>query len=143
MRKTELFRLHELVNADVAKLESLARAFDLKLVDLTDVSISNVDRDNGFLIGNVGRLNYKCHGVSIWYTKDDIGVRITRNYYNSLNDIQKFFLDVMFNSKKKKDVKERRYSFIDIKDVVFFLSTLKAYESVATKEIADTESVTA
>lgn len=141
MRKMEMFSFRHVSNDDVKLLESVAKALDLVLIDTNSIDVLSVDTENGLLLANMGKLNYVCHGISIWATNSDFGVRITKAKYDSFNATQRFLLDTL--SKRKNTVKERRYSFDNMKDVARFLATLKAYESTATKEVADTESVTA
>lgn len=136
-----MFNFKHVTNDDVKLLESVASAFDLKLVDTNNIDVLSVDTEDGLLLANVDRLNYVCHGISIWVTNVDFGVRVTKAKYDSFSNAQKFLLDTL--SKRKSTVKERRYSFDNMKDVVKFLATLKAYESTATKEVVVNESVIA
>jgi len=141
MNKMNLFNFRHVTNDDIKLLESVAKSLELKLINVNAVDVKNVDTENGLLLANVSRLTTKCNGISIWATNTDFGVRVTRTKYDSFNDVQKFLLDTL--SKRKNTVTERRYSFIDMKDVVKFLVTLKAYENTATKEIEVAESVSA
>ncbi len=131
-----------LINA----LQTVANAFNLHV---TKADESLISLDNGELIANVDGLMNRCSKMSIWSTLKDFAVRIDESYLESMTDTQRFALDNAFAYKLKKQknkANERRYSFADYKDVIYFLSTLSAYattKEVQTKEVQTPESVTA
>ena len=128
-----------LINA----LQGVANAYKLHV---TKVDASLLNLSDGELLANVNGLANRCNELSVWSTEKDFAIRIDENYLNTLNRVQKFALDNCFAYKLKKQknkANERRYSFSDYKDVLYFLSTLIAYKSVETKEIATVESVIA
>ena len=140
MTRTELFTANVSINEvskAIALLRSVASAFNL---GVTGADVSLFDLSHGELLGNVGKLTTKCNGLSIWATDKDFGVRISPEYYESLNKTQQFTLDNGYGFKTiKRHNNERRYSFTNAMDLLQFLSTVSNYANKGSKAVTEME----
>lgn len=143
---------HTISNLDVTKMRTFFDNMPVgdKKLKVTSADVKLFDVDGGEQIANIDVIQNKCHGLSVWVTKKDLGVRFTQKYLDmfSQSPICKCYLDNIKVYKFIKRDKERRYAFYSIDSLVRFLTDLFDYynaymESTATKVIETAESVIA
>jgi hypothetical protein len=114
------------------------------------VELFDIRENHGELLSNIDSLNNRCHGLSIWATVKDIGVRFNKEYTDKFLAIDscRLLMDNVYKytTPNKKRDNERRYTFSSIDSVCRFLSTLFEYYNTSlnvTKEVVTAQDVTA
>lgn len=138
MNKMKVFTYKRINNADLALLRSVASAFNLSV---TSCNVDMFDLESGEIIANIGGLATKCKGLSVWATRKDIGVRLHEDYISKHLNNEAVKAIINSNYKHLQHKTERRYSFSNMRDVVFFISSLSAYSNKETKAIKESETI--
>lgn len=144
----------DVTNKSVAQLKTFLNNVSFgshKMVTTgADVKLFDIHEGHGELLSNVDTLNTKCHGLSIWATVKDIGVRLTQEYYEEFKKAPA--CDLLMNVKgytlKGRKNPELRFTFESIESTCRFLYSLFTYynayqQKSATKLIESVESVIA
>ena len=138
------FDYKTVTNEDVAHIGDVLKTLrDDFVVTKADTTLFDVRPSHGEIIANIGSIVSTCKGVSVWFTVNDIGVRITDEYMQEFNNVDtcKMLLDIKSHKYIKKQ-HETRYTFNSIDNMLSFMSDLFNYYNASdTVEIENTESV--
>lgn len=148
--KLNLFDEYNTVNVNNKTVAQLKAFLDNVSTDnakmvTTKCDASLFDFESGELLSNVNGLMNRCKGLSVWATKNDIGVRFNQEYIDMFSSVPacKMLLDNVYQY--RVSCKERRYSFESVGEACRFLGHLYDYYKAgnATKEVSTAKEVIA